>query len=169
MRSARSPMSRARPSDRNRNGRDEALQRPCDGWSGWLRRRLHGQQHVAESGGVSARGGRLRAADRVGRGPDQRAGGAKKIKAERSKDGGVREFNDPYDRRQSKLSIHGLSTFKLLLVRISPATIVSGFAVGFPLPTDPYEPPQHRSRDPAIPEATGMIPDGIFIHNQFRA
>ncbi len=58
------------------NGRDEALPRPCDGWSGWLRRRRHGQRHVAGRGGVSARGGRLRAADRVGRGPDQRAGGA---------------------------------------------------------------------------------------------
>ena len=75
-RGTRSLMSRARPSDRNRNGRDEALPRPCDGWSGWLRRRLPGQQHVAGRGGVSARGGRLRAADRVGRGPDQRAGGA---------------------------------------------------------------------------------------------
>ena len=58
------------------NGRDEALPRPCDGWSGWLRRRRRGQRHVAGRGGVSARGGRLRAADRVGRGPDQRAGGA---------------------------------------------------------------------------------------------
>ena len=151
------------------NGRDEALPRPCDGWSGWLRRRLHSQRHVVGSGGVSARGGRLRAAARVGRGPDQRAGGAKKIKAERSKDGGVREFNDPFERRQSKLSIHGLSTFKLLLVTISPATIMSGCAVGFPHLTDPNEPPQHQSRDPAIPDATGMVPDGIFIHNQFRA
>lgn len=58
------------------NGRDEALPRPCDGWPGWLRRRLNRQRHVAGRGGVSARGGRLRAADRVGRGPDQRAGGA---------------------------------------------------------------------------------------------
>ena len=58
------------------NGRDGASLRPCDGWSNWLRRRLHGQRHVAGSGGVSARGGRLHAADRVGRGPDQRAGGA---------------------------------------------------------------------------------------------
>lgn len=59
------------------NGRDEALPRPCDGWSGWLWKRLHGQRYVAGRGGVSARGGRLRAADRVGRGADQRAGGAK--------------------------------------------------------------------------------------------
>ena len=58
------------------NGRDEALPRPCDGWSGWLRRRRPGQRHVAGRGGVSARGGRLRAVDRVGRGPGQRAGGA---------------------------------------------------------------------------------------------
>ena len=58
------------------NSRDEALPRPCDGWAGWLRRRLPGQRHGAGRGGVSARGGRLRAADRVGRGPDQRAGGA---------------------------------------------------------------------------------------------
>ena len=65
------------------NGRDEALPRPCDGWSGWLRRRRRGQRHVAGRGGVSARGGRLRAADRVGRGPDQRAGGAKIIKSGR--------------------------------------------------------------------------------------
>ena len=71
------------PSDRNRNGRDEALPRPCDGWLGRLRRRLHCQRHVAGRGGVSARGGRLRAADRVGRGPDQRAGGAKIIKSGR--------------------------------------------------------------------------------------
>ena len=58
------------------NGRDAALPRPCDGGPCWLRRRLHCQRHVAGRGGVSARGGRLRAADRVGRGPDQRAGGA---------------------------------------------------------------------------------------------
>ena len=62
------------------NGRDEALPRPCDGWPGCLRRRLHRQRHVAGRGGVSARGGRLRAADRVARGPGQRAGGAKIMK-----------------------------------------------------------------------------------------
>jgi len=55
-----------RPSQRPLpNGRDAALPRPCGGWSGWLRRRLPGQQHVAGRGSVSTRGGRLRAADRV--------------------------------------------------------------------------------------------------------
>ena len=58
------------------NGRDEALPRPCDGWSGCLRRRRRSQRHGAGRGGVSARRGRLPAADRVGRGPGQRAGGA---------------------------------------------------------------------------------------------
>ncbi len=65
---------------KSNTGRDEALPRPCDGWSGWLRRRLHRQRHVAGRGGVSARGGRLRAAERVGRDPDQRAGGTQIIK-----------------------------------------------------------------------------------------
>ena len=73
----RRPLKRPAPPQRPLpNGRDKALPRPCDDWSGWLRRRRHGQRYVVGRGSVSARGGRLRAADRVGRGPDQRTGGA---------------------------------------------------------------------------------------------
>ena len=56
-------MSHARPSDRYRM----AEMKRCHD---------HATAGRAGRGGGSARGGRLRAADRVGRGPDQRAGGA---------------------------------------------------------------------------------------------
>jgi hypothetical protein len=73
-------MSRARPSDRYRMAEmkrchDHATAgRAGSGGDGRASGTSQGEA------GVSAREGRLPAADRVGRGPDQRAGGAKTIK-----------------------------------------------------------------------------------------